>query len=287
VSSGRWKRSGEGANGRKERVPEGVPGLYSEEVGVVYGAPRRKRLAVAGGALGRHCALGAGVCSVSSVAAWFGRNMGGFSQDTIGFRLGPVAAEHHDARWGWQHVDVTMPCRRACSARLGGVQVLGNAQHALRVLGIMVASGWHGQGAVCGGSEVAASCGIGRGRAGKLDGEVTGREVVGAALPVLGAHDGYGDDQGRRGVAGAWSLQGGARVWVLVGWRSGTGGRGWRLVEGEGERRGFCRAVPRAPPPSSIQTENDKGKGVFGDLLNPVKILAGPFPPLGWFAKEK
>jgi hypothetical protein len=116
---------------------------------------------------------------------------------------------------------------------------------------------------------------------------VTGREVVGAALPMLGAHGGYGDDQGWRGVAGARSLQGGAGVWVPVGWRSGTGGRGRRLVEGEGERRGFCRAVPRAPPPPSIQTKNDKGKGVFGDLLNPEKILIGPFPPLGQFAKEK
>jgi hypothetical protein len=78
-----------------------------------------------------------------------------------------------------------------CSARLGGVQVLRKAQHALCVLGGTVASGWHGRGVVCGGSEVAASRGIGRGRAGKLDGEVTGREVVGAALPVLGAHGGY------------------------------------------------------------------------------------------------
>jgi hypothetical protein len=181
---------------------------------VVYGAPRRKRLAIAGGALGRHYALGAGVCSVSSVAGWFGRNMGGFSRDTIGFRLGPVAVEHHDARWGWQRVDVTTPCRCAWSARLGGVQVLGNAQHALRMLGGTVDSGWHGRGVMCGGSEVAASRGIGRGRAGKLDGEVTGREVVGAALPVLGAHGGYDDDQGRRGVAGARSQQGGAGVWV-------------------------------------------------------------------------
>jgi hypothetical protein len=36
-----------------------------------------------------------------------------------------------------------------------------------------------------------------------------------------------------------------------------------------------------------IQTENNKGKGVFGDLLNLEKIPAGPFPPLGRFAKEK
>jgi hypothetical protein len=138
--------------------------------------------------------LGAGVCLVSLVAAWFGRNTGGFSRDMIGFRLGPVAAEHHDARWGWQRVDVTTSCRCACSARLGRVQVLRNTQHTLRVLGSTVASGWHGWGAVCGGSEVAASRGIGRGRARKLDGEVTGREVVGAALPVLGAHGGYDDD---------------------------------------------------------------------------------------------
>jgi hypothetical protein len=172
-----------------------------------------------------------------------------------------------------------------CEARqgAGAREFAARSARAGRHGGVRLA--WSG--AVRGVSELVASRGIGRGRVGKLDGEVTDREVVGAALPVLGAHGGYDDDQGRRGVAGAWSLQGGARVWVLVGWRSGTGGRGRWLVEGEGERRGFCRAVPRAPPPPSIQTENDKGKGVFGDLLNLEKILAGPFPPLGRFAKEK
>jgi hypothetical protein len=47
-----------------------------------------------------------------------------------------------------------------------------------------VASGWHGRGAVYGGYEVAASRGIGRGRAGELDGEVTGREGLVACCPV-------------------------------------------------------------------------------------------------------
>jgi hypothetical protein len=66
--------------------------------------------------------------------------------------------------------------------------------------------------------------------------------------------------------AGAVPLRGGAGVWVPVGWRSGTGGRGRRLVEGEGEGIGFCRVVPRVPPPPSIQTENDKGVDLWQDL---------------------
>jgi hypothetical protein len=35
-------------------------------------------------------------------------------------------------------------------------------------------------------------------RVGELGGEVTGLEVVRAALPKLGAHDGHGDVHGRR-----------------------------------------------------------------------------------------
>jgi hypothetical protein len=106
---GRGVGANEQQGGRFERGPR----LYTVGMGSVYGAPHRKPLAIAGGALGRHCALSAGVYSVSSVATWLVRNTGGFSQDTIGFRLDPVATVHHDARWGWQRVDVTMSCRRA------------------------------------------------------------------------------------------------------------------------------------------------------------------------------
>jgi hypothetical protein len=201
MSSGRWERRGEGANGREERVPERVPGLYSEEVGVVYGAPCRKRLALAGGALGRHCALGPGVCLVSSVAAWFGRSTGSFSRATVSFRLGSDACVLEGAGRRWHRVVGTLPCRCWCRARLGGVLVHRNAQRTLRVLGGMVASGWRGRCAMYSGSEVTASRGIGRACAGELDGEVTGREVVGAALPVAGRPRWLRRRLGRRGVA--------------------------------------------------------------------------------------
>jgi hypothetical protein len=65
------------------------------------------------------------------------------------------------------------------------------------MLGGTIASEWHGRGAVYGGSEGAASCGIGHGCAGKLDGEVTGREMVGVVLPKLGVHGGHGGVLGR------------------------------------------------------------------------------------------
>jgi hypothetical protein len=84
--------------------------LLTVGVSMVYGAPRRKPLAVAGGALGRHCALSAGVCSVLLVAAWLGRNTSRYSWDTVVFRLGPVATVHHDARWGWQRAAREVPC---------------------------------------------------------------------------------------------------------------------------------------------------------------------------------
>jgi hypothetical protein len=45
---------------------------------------------------------------------------------------------------------------------------------------------------------VAASRGIDHVRVGKLHGEETGLEVVGAVLPKLGVHGGHGDAHGRR-----------------------------------------------------------------------------------------
>jgi hypothetical protein len=57
--------------------------LLTTGVSPVYGAPHRKPLAIAGGALGRHCALSAGVCLISSVAVQLGRNTSRFSRDTV------------------------------------------------------------------------------------------------------------------------------------------------------------------------------------------------------------
>jgi hypothetical protein len=103
------KRDGKQMSSKGDGL-RGGPQLYTVGVSSVYGAPRRKPLAVAGGALGRHCALSAGVCSVLLVAAWLGRNASEFSQDTVVFRFGPVATVYHDAGWGWQHAAREVPC---------------------------------------------------------------------------------------------------------------------------------------------------------------------------------
>jgi hypothetical protein len=80
------------------------------------------------------------------------------------------------------------------------VRVHGNAQRALRVLDGMVASGWRGRCAMYGGPEVTVSRGIGRACAGELDGEVTGPEVVGGVLALLGCPRWAWRWPGRHGV---------------------------------------------------------------------------------------
>jgi hypothetical protein len=58
------------------------------------------------------------------------------------------------------------------------------------------------------------------------------------------------------------------------------------VVEEEGEGTGFCRVVPRAPPPPSIKTKNDKGVNFWQDLALGLGLdmLGKPF---GRFAKEE
>jgi hypothetical protein len=77
---------------------------------------------------------------------------------------------------------------------------------------------------------------------------------------------------------------------VLAGWCVSIGGR-WRrlgeIIERERfSREGRGRFASGSSFPS-IPTANDKRKRVLGDLLNPEKILAGLFPPLGQFCKEE
>jgi hypothetical protein len=151
---------------------------------------RWTRLGFVGGSLGRHRALSLGVQMAVSVASWLGSYVSGFRAEAGEVVHSVVGSVGCGAGQGCRHDGGLMPCRRVCSARPGGVQVHGNTSPTLRMLGGTVASGWHGRGAVYGGSEVAASRGIGRGRAGEFNGEVTGREVVGGALPRLGVHGG-------------------------------------------------------------------------------------------------
>jgi hypothetical protein len=90
-------------------------------------------------------------------------------------------------------------------------------------LGRTVMPGWHRHGTAQGGSEGAAPHGIGRRQLGELDGEVTVRRVVGAALPTLGIHgvrcQGLGAGEGQvcsRGCeVGSWATLGMA---ALSGW---------------------------------------------------------------------
>jgi hypothetical protein len=121
---------------------------------------------------------------------------------------GMVGSVHHGAGQGWCHVGGSMSCRRVCIARLEGARTHRNALHALHALGGTVVSGWHGWGAAYGGSEEAASRGIGRERAGELDGEVTGREVVCAGPAHVSVHYKHGVDpavsEGIGSVSAAW-----------------------------------------------------------------------------------
>jgi hypothetical protein len=167
---------------------------------MVYGAPRRKRLADAGGCLGRYRAPSAGVQTVSSVAAGFGRDTCGFRWGAVGFRSGSVECELEGAGRRWRRVASTLSCRGWCRAGLDRAQTHGNVTHALCVLGGTVAPCGHGRGAVNGGFEVTASSGIDHACAEEFDGEVIGPGVVGGVLALLGCP--------RR----AWRWQGG------VGW---------------------------------------------------------------------
>jgi hypothetical protein len=151
----------------------------------------------------------------ASVVGRFGHGATGFSRDMLEPELGQVAMVHPDAGRGWQCVDITTPCSPACCTRLGGMQMFGNAQHALRVLGGTGVSGWHGRCAACGGSEAAVSRGIDRARVEELGGEVTGPGAVGAVQPKMGVHDGQGDGDGvvgcSSGATARWGRGLGAR----------------------------------------------------------------------------
>jgi hypothetical protein len=89
-----------------------------------------------------------------------------------------------------------VPCMGVHGTGLARTRVHGNAGLGLGALGGLGASEWHDHCAAQGGSKVAASRGIDHALVDELDGEVTGLEVVGAALPMLGAHGGHGDVQG-------------------------------------------------------------------------------------------
>jgi hypothetical protein len=126
--------------------------------------------------------------------------------------------------------------------------VLGNTQHALRVLGGTVASERRGQGGVHGRARGLLPQGINLSCRSKPSGEVTRQEMVGGVLALLGCPRWAWRWPGQRGVMAGGHCEVGAGARVLQGWRSSTGGRGRRLVEREEE--GFSRegCLPQAPP---------------------------------------
>jgi hypothetical protein len=181
----------------------GFPGLYSEGGELGLGWLHRKRLGAVGGFWGRCSVLSAGVGVVVSVAVRSGQKLAGFSNVAGKTVHGGGASVRCGAGQGWHRVRGSMPCKRASRVGLDRARVHGNALPALDALGGQFTPCWHGRGVVYGGSEVAASRGIGRGRPGELDGEVTSWEVVGGALPRSGSLGGHGGCPRQRGVAGS------------------------------------------------------------------------------------
>jgi hypothetical protein len=94
-------------------------------------------------------------------------------------------------------------CRASVRAKRGQMRVgcTGTPLHALRGLGGMVTYCGHGRGEVHGGLEVMASSGIDRACTEEFYGEVTGPEVVGGVLAMLGCPRWAWQWPGRRGVS--------------------------------------------------------------------------------------
>jgi hypothetical protein len=119
------------------------------------------------------------------------------------------------------------------------VQVHGNTLHALCVLGGTVTSRGHGRGEVHGGLGVTASRGIDRARTEEFDGEMTGPEVVGGVLAMLGCPRWAWRWPGRRGVLTPSRYEVGLELGFLQGGDHplGVEGGGWLSSEGEGFSR--------------------------------------------------
>jgi hypothetical protein len=92
----------------------------------------------------------------------------------------------------------SVPCQRACSARLGEGGVHGNGSGALGALGVTDASEWHGQSSVHGRARVKPPRGIDPRCRGGSGGEVTERGVDGGALTQHAAHRRQWRHPGRR-----------------------------------------------------------------------------------------
>jgi hypothetical protein len=176
----------EEANERGRWVPESSLGIYSEGVDGVYGGFHRRRLDNEGGVWGRRREPNPGNGWVASVAQRPGRGGLGFRPSVTETGLPWVGTLGKGARRGWHGVNVTVPCRFGCRARLDGVQALRNARPALDALGGSLTSVGTVGVASHGRARVKPFWGIDPGCRGESGGEVTGRGVDGGLLTKRG-----------------------------------------------------------------------------------------------------
>jgi hypothetical protein len=118
---------------------------------------------------------------------------------------------------------------------------------ALGALGGTATSRWHRHGTVQSGSEGAALRGMGHGRLGELDGEVTGRAAVGGVLALPGCPRRHGDGQGgvrcEGTVSAGWGRLEGASRTASRHW--GSMAVVWVTARGRGRhRQGFALGLP-------------------------------------------
>jgi hypothetical protein len=214
---------------------------------MVYGAPRRKRLADAGGGLGRYHAPSAGVQTVVSVAAGFGRDTCGFRWGAVEFRSGSVECEPEGAGRRWHRVAGSLPCRGWCRAGLNAAQAHGNAPPTLDALGGQLAPHWHGQGIAHARSRAGVARGIVPWGLHGAAGEVTGRAAVGGVLALPGCPRRHGNGQGgvrcEGAVSAGWGRLEGASRTASRHW--GSMAVMWVATRGRGRhRQGFALGLP-------------------------------------------
>jgi hypothetical protein len=162
-----------------------------------------------------------------------------------------------------------------------GVSVRGNATRVLHALGGPVTSIWHGRGVVYGGSHWLLLQGIGSSGRGKPGGEVTGQEMDGGVLTLLGCPRWPWRRPGQRGVL----MHGLCRVGLVLGFLQG--GAAALGVDGGGgdrkrrEREGVLARLASGYSSPSMPTEYDKGEKISprsygyreGDTLQPLLLL--------------
>jgi hypothetical protein len=166
-----------------------------------------------------------------SVAGQFRRGTSGFrvaGGETVG--CGSVSVLGGAGR-GCQRVGGTVPCTGVHGTGLAHALVHGNASPTLRALGGAVASERRGRGGVHGRARGLLLRGIDSSGRGKPGSEVTGHEMDGGMPTLLECPRWPWRRPGRRGVARARSLQGGAGLGCQQGGDQLLGVGGGGLVE--------------------------------------------------------